>query len=379
MGAAESREETFVPTEGFHVIKMQDNSPGSKAGLVPFFDYIVAANNTPLETEDRSLVDILQENIDKEVLLHIWNSQTDTIRETVLVPSQNWGGTGLIGVSIRFSSLEHANEFVWHILDVFQDSPAGRAHLEAHNDYVIGTPDQIFSSSEDFYNLVEASNQKNVEFYVYNARTETVRTVQIKPDREWGGEGSLGCDTGYGLLHKIPSRTNIAFKTQLPGDAAREKKAQLEAQQKASAQPPVLTTPQVLSQEQLQKQLQDLRAHQQRLQDQLTVGPSGISRSTTPTFAPTVAPASVAAAPVPAPAPAPAPTATTSTSTPVQIHAPIPAPAPAPVATPVVSAAAYQTMSPQAMAIALAKQQEQLMLLQQQLASFQNKGAQGQQ
>jgi hypothetical protein len=26
------------------------------------------------------------------------------------------------------------------------------------------------------------------------------------PNHEWGGEGSLGCDVGYGYLHRIPKR-----------------------------------------------------------------------------------------------------------------------------------------------------------------------------
>lgn len=28
----------------------------------------------------------------------------------------------------------------------------------------------------------------------------------IVPNHEWGGNGSLGCDVGYGLLHRIPRR-----------------------------------------------------------------------------------------------------------------------------------------------------------------------------
>ena len=33
-----------------------------------------------------------------------------------IIPSQMWGGQGLLGVSIRFCSFEGANENVWHIL-----------------------------------------------------------------------------------------------------------------------------------------------------------------------------------------------------------------------------------------------------------------------
>lgn len=29
------------------------------------------------------------------------------------------------------------------------------------------------------------------------------RNVEIKPNRNWGGEGSLGCELATGLLHRI--------------------------------------------------------------------------------------------------------------------------------------------------------------------------------
>ena len=36
--------------------------------------------------------------------------------ELSLVPSNTWGGQGLLGVSIRFCSFEGASENVWHVL-----------------------------------------------------------------------------------------------------------------------------------------------------------------------------------------------------------------------------------------------------------------------
>jgi hypothetical protein len=48
MGAGASQEDTLC---GFQVIKAQPGSPGAKAGLIPFFDYIVAANGIRLVQE----------------------------------------------------------------------------------------------------------------------------------------------------------------------------------------------------------------------------------------------------------------------------------------------------------------------------------------
>lgn len=46
----------------------------------------------------------------------VYSSKTQTVREVNITPSQNWGGQGLLGVSIRFCSFEGANENVWHVL-----------------------------------------------------------------------------------------------------------------------------------------------------------------------------------------------------------------------------------------------------------------------
>lgn len=40
---------------------------------------------------------------------------------------------------------------------------------------------------------------------MYNWQTDGCREIQITPDTEWGGEGSLGCDIGFGYLHRIPN------------------------------------------------------------------------------------------------------------------------------------------------------------------------------
>jgi hypothetical protein len=61
------------------------------------------------------------------------------VREVTLVPSRNWGGQGVLGVSIRFCSFDRANENVWHILDVQPNSPAALSGLRSNSDYIIGS------------------------------------------------------------------------------------------------------------------------------------------------------------------------------------------------------------------------------------------------
>ena len=48
-------EELQRAKQGFHVIKVAPNSPGEKAGIEPFFDYIVAVNEHVLVRLSSSL------------------------------------------------------------------------------------------------------------------------------------------------------------------------------------------------------------------------------------------------------------------------------------------------------------------------------------
>lgn len=82
-------------TEGYHVLKVQDNSPGSRAGLEAFFDYIVAVNGSRLDQDNDTLKLILNSNIDKQVKLLVYSRKTMNVREVPLTPSKNWGGQGV--------------------------------------------------------------------------------------------------------------------------------------------------------------------------------------------------------------------------------------------------------------------------------------------
>ncbi|XP_068143316.1 Golgi reassembly-stacking protein 2 [Drosophila tropicalis] len=190
-------------TEGYHVLKVQDNSPGQKAGLEAFFDFIVAIAGTRLDQDNDMLKELLRQNVDKPVRLTVYSSKTQSVRELTLTPSNSWGGQGLLGVSIRFCSFEGANESVWHILEVHPNSPAELAGLRAYSDYVIGA-DAIRHENDDLFTLIEMHEQQPLKMYVYNLDDDACREVTIKPNTAWGGEGALGCGIGYGYLHRIP-------------------------------------------------------------------------------------------------------------------------------------------------------------------------------
>nr|CAD7200158.1 unnamed protein product [Timema douglasi] len=214
---------------------VQDGSPGQKAGLEAFFDFIVAIENTRLDQDNDTLKDLtmcnvtgpdndtlkvvivcedqdndtlkelLKAGLDKPIRMTVYSSKTQSVREVVIVPSTSWGGQGLLGVSIRFCSFEGANENVWHVLEVHPSSPAEMAGLRPFNDYIIGA-DSVLHESEDLFTLIEAHEGRPLKLYVYNTGDDTCREVTITPNTSWGGDGSLGCGIGYGYLHRIPIR-----------------------------------------------------------------------------------------------------------------------------------------------------------------------------
>lgn len=190
---------------GYHVHGVQEESPAQKAGLEPFFDFILSIGNTRLNKESDLLKDLLKANVEKAVKLEVYNTKTQRVRELEVTPSNMWGGQGLLGASVRFCSFEGASENVWHVLDVEANSPAALAGLNAHDDFIVGA-DQVLQDSEDFFSLIEASEGKPLKLLVYNTQTEQCREVVVTPNGAWGGEGSLGCGIGYGYLHRIPTR-----------------------------------------------------------------------------------------------------------------------------------------------------------------------------
>ncbi|XP_034562920.1 Golgi reassembly-stacking protein 1-like [Notolabrus celidotus] len=190
---------------GYHVHGIQEDSPALRAGLEPFFDFILSIGNTRLNKESDLLKDLLKANMEKAVKLEVYNSKTQRVRELEVTPSNMWGGQGLLGASVRFCSFEGANENVWHVLDVESSSPAALAGLNAHSDFIVGA-DQVLQDSEDFFSLIEVNEGKPLKLLVYNTQTDQCREVVVTPNGAWGGEGSLGCGIGYGYLHRIPTR-----------------------------------------------------------------------------------------------------------------------------------------------------------------------------
>ena len=117
----------------------------------------------------------------------------------------------MLGVTIRFDSYHEAEEHLCHVLEVESNSPAELAGLIPFKDYLLGTAEKAFKDTEVLQQELLSNKDKPVEFYVYNTDTDEVRVVVLLPTHDWAGDGQtsgnglLGADIAYGLLHTIPA------------------------------------------------------------------------------------------------------------------------------------------------------------------------------
>ncbi|KAI9146115.1 GRASP55/65 PDZ-like domain-containing protein [Paraphysoderma sedebokerense] len=180
-------------------ISVKETSPAHKAGLEPYFDFIVAVNDQRFPGESTILTDTIKGSINKDVKLTVFNSKNQSYRDVILVP-YFWREPkdGLIGCSIRFCDYNGASEHVWHVVEVLKNSPAESAGLQPNSDYIVGCPDVLLYSQNDFFKLIQerAAQNQPVRMFVYSSTTDSIREILLLPNTNWGGEGLIGAQLG---------------------------------------------------------------------------------------------------------------------------------------------------------------------------------------
>lgn len=130
MGVEQSKVSGEGNRYGFHVLRVDASSPAAQSNLIPYFDYIVTVNGVEILQEIPNVVaEMAQNHVDRPMRMTVYNSRQDTIREVSIVPSRVWGGKTLLGASIRFCTVSGAPDRVWHVIEVYPNSPAQRSGL----------------------------------------------------------------------------------------------------------------------------------------------------------------------------------------------------------------------------------------------------------
>lgn len=152
--SAENAHQIDVNTlQGYRCMKVFRGGPAARAGLTAFEDFIVAVDGL-LVDGDGALSASLSAAEGKPVQLSVWNCVDAAERCVSLTPARWPGGPGLLGAAVRFEHIKGALDFCWRVIDVVHRSPADDAGLVPRSDYIVGTPAEVFRSTDAFSNMV---------------------------------------------------------------------------------------------------------------------------------------------------------------------------------------------------------------------------------
>lgn len=79
-------------------------SPAHLAGLLPYSDYILGTPSGTLRGEG-ALGELVEDHLNRSLVLWVYNSEFDVVREVELIPRKGWGGEGALGAVLGFGAL----------------------------------------------------------------------------------------------------------------------------------------------------------------------------------------------------------------------------------------------------------------------------------
>lgn len=211
---------------GLRVVQVSE----TQLQLYSFFDYIIGFNNEPIPLVEesqavypdyRKIISLFNEHCGNSIKLHVWSGKGGVYREEYLyvspkntvseIPLDDTGSQSLatsqmfepLGFKVQWSPLVAAT-FSYHVLQLnIENGPAALAGLIPDQDYIIACQDGLLATGGEhlLQDIVRSRANHSLVLYVYNKGVDCVRpvTVQIGPD------GRLGCNVGYGFLHRIPA------------------------------------------------------------------------------------------------------------------------------------------------------------------------------
>ncbi|OXV11483.1 hypothetical protein Egran_00758 [Elaphomyces granulatus] len=79
-------------------------SPAYLAGLLEHSDYILGSPSGTLRGES-ALGEVVEDHLNRSLVLWVYNSEFDVVREVELVPTRGWGGEGALGAVLGYGAL----------------------------------------------------------------------------------------------------------------------------------------------------------------------------------------------------------------------------------------------------------------------------------
>jgi GRASP55/65 PDZ-like domain len=100
-------------------------------------------SGVPFTKLDNTLIEMIKASQDMPLPLTVYNYKSQSLRDVSIIPTRNWGGQGMLGVTIRFDTYHNAEEHMVRVLGVAKNSPADLAGLQANSDYLLGTAENV--------------------------------------------------------------------------------------------------------------------------------------------------------------------------------------------------------------------------------------------
>jgi GRASP55/65 PDZ-like domain len=89
----------------WHILTVPSSlSPAYLAGLLPHSDYILGSPSGILRGES-ALGELVEDHLNRSLVLWVYNSEFDVVREVELIPRRGWGGEGALGAVLGYGAL----------------------------------------------------------------------------------------------------------------------------------------------------------------------------------------------------------------------------------------------------------------------------------
>ncbi|PYH77684.1 hypothetical protein BO82DRAFT_358059 [Aspergillus uvarum CBS 121591] len=215
--AQQPRSSTADNSFGFQVLRNKD----PEVPLEPWFDFIIGINGRLIEDPDPNLFATEVRNCaGSSVTFEVWSAKGQKSHTVSLPVPATATASPTLGLAVQLAPLS-STQNIWHVLSIPSPlSPAYRAGLLPHSDYIIGTPSGTLRGESALGELVEDHLDRTLVLWVYNSEFDVVREVELIPTRGWGGEGALGAELGFGALHRLP--VGLGEEVEGPGEVVFE-------------------------------------------------------------------------------------------------------------------------------------------------------------
>eukprot|EP00667_Euglena_gracilis_P006401 EG_transcript_6453 len=227
--------------QGFQVIKLAAGSPAQRAGLLPFFDFLVAADDVPLTDDVQELAQRLASKRGEGVLVSVYNARQRAVRQVAVYPDDHWGDGGLFGCTIIWNEVRQGFLSARQVTDVNEQFCKSNPPLLPGQHFVIGmeefpstTGKRIccFSTPDEFEHWVEqhrsnpAAQQDGVQLLVVDAKENIIFSTRVPNLAYLGVAAPLQSAIPYGdSVPLYPEGGPVARSVQKTGKKTDQKAA----------------------------------------------------------------------------------------------------------------------------------------------------------